>query len=75
MAMSYMMLLGDTTIFSLPLEKTLVYAMWYATLFWLPVRLICGLIDRHRIITAYAGPIAVGDTAGYAIGLPIEPPM
>ncbi len=72
--MSYLMLVGDTMV-SFPLEKTLVYTLWYATLFWLPVRLICGLIDRRRIITAYAGPVAIGATSGYAIGLPIEPPM
>ncbi len=72
--MSYLMLLGDTMV-SFPLEKTLVYTLWYAALFWLPVRLICGLIDRHRIITAYAGPVAIGDTSGYAIGMPVEPPM
>jgi len=72
--MSHLMLLGETMV-SFPLEKTLVYTLWYAALFWLPVRLICGLIDRHRIITAYAGPVAIGATSGYAIGLPIEPPM
>ena len=72
--MSYPMLLGDTIV-SFPLETTLFYTLWYATLFWLPARLICGLIDRHRIITAYAGPLAVGNTSGYAIGMPIEPPM
>lgn len=73
--MSYIMLFGDTMIFSVPLERTLVFGMWYATMFWLPVRLICGLIDRHRIITCYATPVAVGDTAGYCIGMPVEPPM
>ena len=72
--MGYLMLVGDTMV-SFPLEKTLVYTLWYATLFWLPVRLICGLIDRHRILTAYAGPVAIGATSGYAIGMPIEPPM
>ena len=71
--MGYLMLVGDTMV-SFPLEKTLVYTLWYATLFWLPVRLICGLIDHHRIITGHAGPIVVGNT-GYAIGIPIEPPM
>ena len=73
--MSYIMLFGDTMIFSLPFEKTLVFGMWYATLFWLPVRLICGLIDRHRIITGYDGLTPVCDTAGYCIGMPVEPPM
>ncbi len=72
--MSDLMFLGDTMV-SFPLEKTLVYTLWYSALFWLPVRLICGLIDRHRIISHYDGPIAVCDTSGYAIGMPIEPPM
>ena len=73
--MSYIMLFGDTMIFSFPLEKTLVFGMWYATILWLPVRLVCGLIDRHRIITAYAWQATAGNTAGYCIGMPIEPPM
>ena len=72
--MSHLMLLGETIV-SFPLEKTLVYTLWYAALFWLPVRLISGLIDRHRILSHYDGPITVGNTAGYAIGIPIEPPM
>jgi len=70
--MSYITLLDDMMNIS---DKELVYAMCYATLFWLPGRLICGLIDRHRIITGFTGPITVGDTSGYAIGMEIEPPM
>ncbi len=70
--MSYIMLIDDMMIIS---DKELVYAMWYAALFWLPLRLTCGLIDHHRIITGYAGPIAVGNTSGYGIGMEVEPPM
>lgn len=73
--MSHLMLFGDTMIFSLPLERTLVYAMWYATMFWLPVRLICAMIDRRRIITDYDGPLVVGESSGYRIGMDVEPPM
>ncbi len=70
--MSYIMLFDDMMIIS---DKELVYAMWYAALFWLPVRLIFGLIDHHRIITGHTGPITVGNTSGYAIGMEVEPPM
>ncbi len=69
--MSYLMLLADTMV-SFPLEKTLVYTLWYSALFWLPVRLVCAMIDRHRVII---GPIVVGDTAGYCVGMNVEPPM
>ncbi len=69
--MSYLMLLGDTMV-SFPLEKTLVFTLWYSALFWLPVRLVCAMIDRHRVIT---GPMVVGDTAGYCVGMSVEPPM
>ena len=72
--MSYMMLVGDTMV-SFPVEKTLVYTLWYAALFWLPVRLIAAMIDRHRIITAYHGPMVVGETAGYCVGMSVEPPL
>ena len=72
--MSYLMLLGDTMV-SFPLEKTLVYTLWYAALFWLPVRLIGAMIDRHRVITHYNGPMVVGDNAGYCVGMSVEPPM
>ncbi len=68
--MSYLMLLADTMV-SFPLEKTLVFTLWYSALFWLPVRLVCAMIDRHRVI----GPIVVGDTAGYCVGMNVEPPM
>ena len=72
--MSYPMLLGDTIV-SFPLETTLVYTLWYAALFWLPVRLIAAMIDRHRLITQYDGPRLVGETVGYCVGMRIEPPM
>jgi hypothetical protein len=45
------------------------------SLFWLPTRLVCGMIDRHRIITEYDGPVTVGESTSYCIGMPIEPPL
>ena len=72
--MSYLMLVGDTMV-SFPLEKTLVYTLWYATLFWLPVRFVSAMIDRHRVIAQYDGPRVVGDTVGYCMGMNVEPPM
>ncbi len=72
--MSDTMLLGETIV-SFPLETTLLYTLWYAALFWLPVRLVGAMIDRHRVIAQYDGPRVVGDTVGYCMGMPIEPPM
>lgn len=50
--MTAMSLFGDVSVFSMPLERTLVYALWYATLFWLPVRGAAAVIDlltgRHH---------------------------
>ena len=70
------LLVGDVMIFSIPVdEKTLVFTLWYSALFWLPVRLICGLIDRHRLITQYEGPVLVVEDSGYRIGMDVEPPM
>lgn len=73
--MGHLMLVGETLIFSLPLEKTLVYAIWYSALFWLPVRLVCALIDRHRAITHFDEPMVIGESSGYRIGMDVEPPM
>ncbi len=43
-------MIGDTIsgegLISLAEAKMLVYAMWYAALFWLPVRASAALIDR-----------------------------
>ena len=71
------LLLSDLSILSLSLERTIVYALWYATLLWLPVRGAAALIDhrngrhqqldvRHQMVTA---------NEGYCIGMNILPPL
>ncbi len=69
--------LSDLSILSLSLERTIVYALWYATLLWLPVRGAAALIDhrngrhqqldvRHQMATA---------NESYCIGMNILPPL
>ncbi len=76
--MSDLLLFGDTTIFSLATERTIVYALWYSTLFWLPVRGIAAMIDCRRGVGVGVG-VGVCDEAmsdpGYRIGMDILPPM
>ncbi len=70
--MSDLLLLGDATIFSLAMERTIVYAVWYSALFWLPVRGIAAMIDSRRGLGFY-DEAAV--EPGYCIGMNVLPPM
>ncbi len=72
--MSDLLLLGDTSIYSLPLARTIVYALWYSALFWLPARGIAAMIDCRRGVGVGVYDEAVADP-GYRIGMDIEPPM
>ncbi len=70
--MSDLLLLGDATIFSLAMERTIVYAVWYSALFWLPVRGIAAMIDYRRALGVCEEVTA--DPA-YRIGMDVVPPM
>ena len=62
----------DTTLLSLTLLKTSVYALWYSTLFWLPVRGLCALSDRWRGVGMYGKAVA---EPAYRVGMNVLPPM
>ncbi len=72
------LLMSDLSILSMSLERTIVYALWYSTLFWLPIRGAAAMIDHfnpcHRRLAAQEPATA---TAGgsYCIGKEILPPM
>ncbi len=70
--MSDLLLGDDTTLLSPVLLKTGVYALWYATLFWLPVRAFCDLFDRRR---AAGGHDETAVETGYRVGMNVLPPM
>lgn len=72
------LLLGDGLLVQ-PIEQTMVWAVFYATLFWLPVRGVAAAIDRrsqgahayearHRDRPAPHRPI-------YHLGMKILPPF
>jgi hypothetical protein len=70
--MSNLLLGDDATLLSQFLLKTSVYALWYSTLFWLPVRAFCDLIDRWR---SAAGHTDAAAEAAYRVGMNVLPPM
>ena len=70
--MSNLLLGADTSLLSITLLKTSVFAVWYATLFWLPVRGVCAVIDRRRGMAMYVKRAA---EPGYRVGLDVLPPM
>ncbi len=70
--MSHLLLTSDLTFLALPLERTIAYALWYSTMFWLPIRFLAARIDHRRAITIRDE--AVTDI-GYRIGMDVVPPM
>jgi hypothetical protein len=61
----------------LPLEQTIVWALFYSTLFWLPVRGVAAVVDRCRgrylqldLLEDDAAPEPV-----YHLGKSILPPL
>ena len=72
--MSSITVLADITVLSQPVQKTLVFALWYSALLWIPVRGMATLIDRRRARAAQ--PVEQpGSDPGYRIGMEILPPM
>ena len=72
------LLLSDLSSFSMPLERTIVYAMWYSALLWLPIRGAAAVIDHfkpghHSLAPEELEPATAGDS--YCIGKEILPPM
>ncbi len=69
--------LSDLVVLSQPLERTIAYAVWYATLLWLPVRGLAAVLDHMRGVhthTIHRAQLAqTGE--GYGVGMNILPPM
>ena len=70
--MSHLLLSSDLSFLAFPLDRTIVYALWYSTILWLPIRLLAAVIDRRRAITIQDE--AVTDI-GYRIGMDVVPPL
>jgi hypothetical protein len=76
------LLLGDGFV-TLPLEQTMIWAVFYATLFWLPVRGVVAVFERHAHDDAdYEYELEAGprrrSTRGrpaYHVGMKILPPF
>ncbi len=70
--MTHLLLTSDLNFLALSIEKTIIFAIWYSTMFWLPVRFLAAVIDRRRAV-AFLNE-AIPDV-GYRIGMDVEPPM
>jgi hypothetical protein len=74
MAAISLLLVGGLVV--LPLEQTLVWSLFYSTLFWLPARGVAAAIDRCR---AHYVEIEAEEEAParpcYHIGMKIMPPF
>ena len=68
---------GDLVVLSQPVQKTLVFAVWYAALLWLPVRGVAAALDHFRGVDdrqlRHAAVTRTGES--YAIGMEVLPPM
>ncbi|MHC4080141.1 MAG: hypothetical protein ACYS15_08075 [Planctomycetota bacterium] len=69
------LVLGDGVLV-LPLEQTLVWALFYSTLFWLPARGVAAMVDRCR---GHHGEYILDDETAtgscYHLGKNILPPF
>ena len=72
------LLMSDLSSLSMPLERTIIYALWYSTLFWLPIRGAAAMIDHfnpcHRRLAPQELSTATAADS-YCIGKEILPPM
>ncbi len=69
-------LLNELSGLSMPMERTIIYALFYSTLFWLPVRGVAAMLDhwhaRHHRLTPQE---LTSGTDHYCIGKEILPPL
>ena len=69
-------LLLGANFLALPIEQTMVWALFYSTLFWLPVRGVAAAIDRCRdrhVLTHLDEEFAPQPC--YHIGMKVLPPF
>jgi hypothetical protein len=70
-------LLLGASVLALPVEQTMVWALFYSTLFWLPVRGVAAAIDRcrdHRHMFVELDEEAAPQPC-YHIGMKVLPPF
>lgn len=69
------LLMGDGFLV-LPVEQTIVWALFYSTLFWLPARGVAAAVDRRR---GHYCEIELEEDSGttpcYHLGMKIMPPF
>lgn len=79
MAGTWLSALGETPLLALSLERTIIYALFYAALFWLPVRGAAALLDhwRGRGEPFFDDGLAAAREEGrtYHIGMKVLPPF
>ena len=69
------LLLGDGFVF-LPVEQTMIWALFYSTLFWLPARGMAAVVDRRRGDSVrHALEEEMAAQPCYHIGMKILPPL
>ena len=69
-------LLDDGMFLSLPLDTTIVYALFYSTLFWLPVRGAAAMIDYWKSGEDMVPEmLAEPEPCGYRVGMKVLPPL
>ena len=69
-------LLDDGMFFSLPLDTTIVYALFYSALFWLPVRGAAAMIDYWKSGEDMEPEMLTeAQPCGYRVGMKVLPPL
>ena len=69
------MVLADLAVLTQPLQRTLIYSLWYAALLWLPIRGMAAVVDRHKVRVEQLAEQPTARDERYHIGMPILPPM
>jgi hypothetical protein len=68
------LLLGEGFVL-LPVEQTMIWALFYSTLFWLPARGMAAVVDRRRGQVFELDLEEEGARPSYHIGMKILPPI
>ena len=73
MAAISLLLVGGLVV--LPLEQTVVWSLFYSTLFWLPARGVAAAIDRCKAHYIEIEAEETNPRPSYHIGMKIMPPF
>ena len=74
MSLSHVSFLPELAVLTQPIQKTLVYSLWYAALFWIPIRVFAALVDRRKLRIERVVDQPATDES-YRIGMEILPPL